>query len=202
MEIKEIWKDIQGYENLYQISSLGRVKSLGNGGSNNSKEKIIKQYITPNGYLRVTLSKQGELKKYLVHRLVGQAFIPNPDNKPEIDHIDTNPQNNIISNLRWVTRIENRNNLITLINYSKANKGKKLSQEAKEKMSKALSKPIVQYNLDNKLIGIYESVKQASELLNIFSSNISSCCRGKCKSAGGFRWGFLEDYLKELKKAG
>ena len=106
----EEWRDIKGYEGLYQVSNLGRVKSLGN--NKTRKEKILKPE-TINGYLRVCLFKERKGKHILVHRLVADAFIPNMDNKPYIDHIDGNPNNNIINNLRWCTHNENMNNLIT-----------------------------------------------------------------------------------------
>jgi hypothetical protein len=106
---KEIWKDIIGYENYYQISNYGNVKSLERsfhlGGIR--KEKILKFSINTSGYFQVTLQKNGEKKNYLVHKLVALHFIPNPDNKSEINHKDGNKLNNLINNLEWCTRSEN-----------------------------------------------------------------------------------------------
>ncbi len=113
----EIWKDIKGFEGLYQISNLGRVKSFNfwNGRKYLTKEKIIKGWVRkPNknwNYqcLIVNLSKNKTRNAFRVHRLVAETFIPNPDNKPEINHIDFNPLNNRVDNLEWCTHKENMN---------------------------------------------------------------------------------------------
>ena len=113
--IIEIWKDIKGYEGLYQVSNYGRIKTLINFNSKHSyskkelkerKEKILKEHEC-NGYLRVTLSKKQKSKHYRVHRLVAQAFIPNPENKPQINHKDNNRKNNNVNNLEWCTALYN-----------------------------------------------------------------------------------------------
>ncbi len=98
--MEEFWKDIRGYEGLYQISSLGRVKSF-------YKNKILKPRVKENDYLIVSLYKEGKDKKFYIHRLVAEAFIPNPENKEYVNHKDFNKSNNSIGNLEWVTRIEN-----------------------------------------------------------------------------------------------
>ena len=101
-KIMEQWKDIEGYEGIYQISSHGRVKSFKNG-----KIKILKSRINDKGYNTTCLRKDGKSKYKLVHRLVAEAFIPNIDSKPYINHIDGNKLNNNINNLEWVTPSEN-----------------------------------------------------------------------------------------------
>jgi hypothetical protein len=98
----EIWKNIINYEGLYQVSNMGRVKSLWKG-----KERILKSGKSIWGYYLVNLHKNGKIKTYSVHRLVGIAFISNPDNKPEINHIDGNKTNNRADNLEWCTHLEN-----------------------------------------------------------------------------------------------
>ena len=105
----EIWKDIEGYENKYQISNLGNVKSLETwtGDKYIWREKILKNMVYGNGYYYVCLSKNGKVKKYKVNRLVAQAFIPNPDNKPFTNHIDGDKLNNNVDNLEWCTQSEN-----------------------------------------------------------------------------------------------
>ena len=108
----EVWKDIEGYEGLYQVSNFGNIKSLPrirhNGkGTYIQKEKLLKQTFTSTGYKKVELCKDGKRKGFKVHRLVAIAFIPNPDNKPEVNHIDGNKINNNIDNLEWVTSSEN-----------------------------------------------------------------------------------------------
>ena len=108
----EVWKDIEGYEGLYQVSTCGNVKSLPkvrrNGtGTYIQKERLLKPSNTSTGYKKVELCKDGKRKGFKVHRLVAIAFIPNPDNKPEVNHIDGNKINNNIDNLEWVTSSEN-----------------------------------------------------------------------------------------------
>ncbi len=148
MEIKEIWKDVIGYENLYQISSLGRVKSLGNGGSNNSKERIMKLKLGSRGYYEVSLCKEGKHKSFTIHRLVAQAFLDNPNNYPCVNHKNEVKTDNRVDNLEWCTqaynniygtKLERFKNTAKINNINKGNKyrlGKKHSQEAKDKMSK------------------------------------------------------------------
>ena len=110
----EIWKSVIGYEGFYEVSNLGRVKSLGRGGNKNKKERILKLFLqkiltkrTPYQRYRITLWRDKKCKYPKVHRLVAQAFIPNPENKPQVNHIDNNPLNNFIDNLEWVTNKEN-----------------------------------------------------------------------------------------------
>lgn len=114
---KEIWKDIPHYEGLYMISNKGRVCSLprlkkaNRTGYFTTSKRILKPILQKRvGYFTVTLYKEHEAKIYWIHRLVAMAFLPNPDNKREVDHIDTNPKNNNVENLRWATRKENCNN--------------------------------------------------------------------------------------------
>lgn len=131
--MKEIWKDIVGYEGSYQVSNLGRVKSLSrtfirkNGSPFLVKERILKPRLDTKGYPRVMLCIRKVKKNCAIHRLVAMAFIPNPTNKPDVDHIDTNRNNPIVSNLRWVTSTENHLNPIThakIVN-NNPNKGKR-----------------------------------------------------------------------------
>lgn len=126
---EEIWKDIPNYEGLYQISNYGRVKSIPRTYKKRKIDKeIIKKLKTmPNGYIRVSLSKNGKTKDYYVHRLVAKAYIPNIDNKPCINHKDCNRNNNNANNLEWVTHKENnsykdhnlRKNISSVIYYLK-----------------------------------------------------------------------------------
>ena len=100
--MEEIWKPIKGYESLYEVSNLGRVKSLKWG-----KERILRTDKSNNGYLRVVLCKDGKKKKYLVHRLVCESFLPNSNNLPEVNHKDENKTNNKVDNLEWCDRTYN-----------------------------------------------------------------------------------------------
>lgn len=122
---EEVWKEISGYEGLYMISSFGRVKSLErevirkNGTKQRIKDKIFNICLDNNGYCFVKLSKDNTRKHFKVHRLVGLAFIENPENKPEIDHIDRDKKNNHILNLRWTTKSENCFNRPSSLNKKK-----------------------------------------------------------------------------------
>ena len=113
---EEIWKPIKDYEGLYEVSNLGRVKSLNY--RKTGKEKILKNIECNNGYLKVGLIKFGKCKMCSIHRLVAEAFIPNPEDKPCIDHINTIKNDNRVENLRWVTHKENNNNPLTKKKYS------------------------------------------------------------------------------------
>jgi hypothetical protein len=142
--MNEVWKDVVGYEGLYQVSNLGRVKALerlvkNNGSPQHKHEKILK-YGKTGRYLMVSLCKEGKVKAFTVHRLVAIAFIPNPKNKPNVDHIDTNCLNNCADNLRWVTQSENSMNPLTRKHLSESKIGHKATllchtEESKRKMS-------------------------------------------------------------------
>ena len=172
--MKEIWKDIEGYEGLYQVSNLGRVKSLKRETWGHNKyykeERILVQNVRNycnHSHYGVNLAKDGKYKTHRVHRLVAQAFIPNPENKPEIDHIDTNPLNNRVDNLRWVTRKENMNNPLT---------------------KKGMSKPIIQLSLKGEYIKKWDSAIDVYRELGIFTGNIAQVCKGRLNQTGGFKW--------------
>ena len=173
----EIWKDIENYPN-YMVSNLGRIKSLNY--NKTGKEKILKLSIDDFGYCRVRLYEKPKSKFYYVHKLVASAFIPNLENKPYIDHIDTNPQNNNISNLRWVTQKENCNNPVSL-----------------EKYRKCKSKPLIQLSISNDIIKIHNSIRQVQRELGFSSGSICDCCNKKNRSAYNYKWVYLEDYINE-----
>ena len=112
--MKEIWKDIKDYEGLYQVSNYGRVKSMertvkGPKGNKKIKSRIMQEYKNKFGYSIISLSKSGKTKNFQIHRLVAQAFIPNPLELPQVNHIDGNKDNNSVNNLEWIT---NRDNVI------------------------------------------------------------------------------------------
>lgn len=188
---KEIWKDVVGYEGLYQISNLGRVKSLNY--NKTGKEKILKAGKDKDGYLIVGLSYKGELKSHRVHRLVAIAFVDGWFKDAQVDHIDTNKQNNIYTNLRWVTPKENSNNELTKEHYSESHKGKSLSEEHKKKLSEVNKgkKPVYCVELDRE----FPSVIQCARELGLNRSNIYEVCKGKLKSTGGYHFYYAEDIL-------
>lgn len=144
--MQEEWRDIKGFEGLYVVSNTGKVKALerlvmNNGGLQHKHERILKPHID-RGYKSVVLCKDGKTYPRAVHRLVAIAFIPNLDNKPNVDHIDTNPSNNNVENLKWVTQKENALNPLTRQHLSSSKKGHKywgrpLTDEERKKISDA-----------------------------------------------------------------
>ena len=167
----EIWHDIDGYEGLYQISNKGRVKSLKCG-----KERIRTPVITNDGYLNVILYKNTTAQHRLIHRLVAEVFIPNPENKPQVNHKDENKLNNCVNNLEWATAKEN-------INHGTRN----------ERVADSLSKPILQYSKSGEFIREWQGAREVERVLGIDNSHINACCRGKQKSSYDFIWRYKEE---------
>ena len=194
--IEEVWKDIKGYEGLYQVSNLGRVKSLTRKlvGANNVvqefKGKILKQQKDKKGYLRVALSKKNKIKLKQVHRLVAEAFIPNPENKPTVNHKFGIKTDNRVFQLEWNTYKEQTRNAINigLIDFSKLN-----YNEINKKVISKTRKPIYQYDLNGNFIKKYLGVNEAQRETGI--NNISRCLTGKKPSVCGFIW----KYESEVK---
>ena len=188
--MEEIWKDIKGYEGKYKVSNLGNVKSLNYCNTNTSK--ILSGAIMPNGYKKICLYKNGKQKNFLVHRLVADAFIPNPNNLPQINHKDENRANNNVSNLEWCTAKYNSNygnHKIKLSDKIKGKfKGEKNPMYGIKGKNNPSSKKVIQYSLNGEFIKKWDCVREAGEELNIFPQHISRVCRGKRKSAKGYIW--------------
>ena len=207
--MEEIWKDIEGYEGIYQVSNNGRVRSL-----LYNKIKMLKTQTYKRGYKYIALSKNGEKKKYKIHRLVAQAFIPNPNNYPQINHKDEDKSNNYINNLEWCTPKYNNNfgtrneragqslkgrNIKeeTRRKISEANKGRKSSfigkqhtEESKMKMRGKRECIMGEKHPHSRKVRCvntgeeFKCMKEAYEKYNIASGDISRCCNGKRKTAG------------------
>ena len=180
---EETWKDIKGYEGRYQVSNLGRVKSLKrtitrkNGKKYSVEERILKPQTDRYGYLRVNLyDSSGKIKRLRVHRLVCEAFHENPENKPCVNHIDENKANNVASNLEWCTYEENNNH-----------------GTHNARVAKSLSRPVGQYTRDGKLIKIWQSIIEVERQLGFANQNISAVARGKRKTAYDYVWKYVEE---------
>ena len=178
--IEEIWKDIPNYEG-YQVSNLGRVKSLKrfrkgrNGSLVTVKEKILKPWINSTGYYLIELSKQSIKKKHLVHRLVWSAFNGQIPEDLQVNHINEVKTDNRLSNLNLMTCKEN-------LNWGTRN----------ERSAKKRTKVVLQFTLDDVFVKEYPSLIQAYRETGFFFQNISKCCNGKRKTAHGFKWKYKE----------
>lgn len=168
--MEEIWCPIKGYEGQYEVSDQGRVKSL-----KYDKERILKPGRDSGGYLFVSLCKNGDIKNWLVHRLVAKTFIPNPNNLPEVNHKDEDKANNFVQNLEWCDEKYN-NNYGTRI----------------QRVSDKISKPVLQYTESGVFVREWKSIQDAQRNLNYGHGNISHCCNGKRKYAYGYIWKFKD----------
>lgn len=185
--MEEIWKDVVGYENLYQVSNLGRIKSLEkyDGRGWHRKEKFKKIHKNKGGYLVVELVKNKIKNKYLVHRLVAQAFIPNPENYPCVNHKNETRNDNRVENLEWCTQKYN-------CNYGNAQKKRIEHTDFKKRKVNPItaeknSRKTAMYSLDNKLIRVFKSREEAKKY-GFEPSCISECVNGKLKTHKGYIW--------------
>ena len=174
----EIWKDVKGYEGLYQVSNLGRVKSFRKSTKYGMPEEIIlKPSMINSGYHVVSLySPNKKKKKFQVHRLVAESFLSNKDNLPCVNHKDENKTNNCSSNLEWCTYQYNNN-------YG----------TARLRSSDTVSKAVSQFTLEGELIAKYRSVAVASELLNHPKYLLSLWCRKGM--GGGYKWRYENESI-------
>lgn len=206
---KEIWRDIVGYEGKYQVSNCGRVRSVkrtvwdNRGYYKTVPEKILKVGITSRGYAEVQLWKDGIKKYYLVHRLVGQAFLPNPEKLPQVNHKDENKQNNNVDNLEFCSVSYNNT-----YNGKAKKAGKKISEKLRgrklpeEQIKKIAeknrnhprkSKPIMAIDMVTGLRLVFPSIREAERQLRVSNNNIAHCLKGRHKTAGGYIWKYIED---------
>ena len=149
-------KDVVGYEGLYAVTSCGKVWSY-------KRKKFLVPTYNSKGYMRVNLLKNGKSKSYKIHRLVAEAYIPNPNNLPEVDHIDNNKSHNYLNNLQWITH--------------------------KDNCRKSKNKPILQFDLDGNFIREWEC---ASDVGNEVKSHICDCAKGNRKTAYGYIWKYKD----------
>lgn len=187
--MQEIWKDVAGYKGLYQVSSFGNVKSIGR--KSNHKSTIYLQLFHDRDnreYLFANLYKNTKSKKYPVHRLVAEAFIPNPENKPFVNHINGVKSDNTVSNLEWCTCQENNYHAYA----TGLNKGYSHWNGITEKENPH-SIPIMQIDLNGNIINTYCSAKEASDLTGFSRRGISNCCNGNKNTYRGYIWRFVDE---------
>ena len=158
-------KDVVGYEDLYAVTSCGKVYSY-------KSKKFLKPLKDKDGYLQVNLHKDGEQKTYKIHRLVQKAYMPNPSNLPQVNHKDENKENNALPNLEWCDQSYN-------VNYGSRN----------EKAGKALSKPVYCEELNK----TFDGVRAAARELGLDQSRIGKCCTGKQKTTGGLHFRYANE---------
>lgn len=168
---KRQWKRIEGFED-YKVSDDGYVYS-------EKTNRVLNLINNSSGYFHICLTNKGEMQYKLLHRLIAQAFIPNPEEKPSVNHIDGNKKNNSIENLEWVTNQENIRHAfdIGLMKGNPSSRRKKIVQIDKN---------------TNKVISEFDSQFEASKELNIHVSSLSQCLNGKYKTAGGYIWKYKE----------
>ena len=183
---KEEWKAIQGYEGIYEVSNFGNVRSLPRYKRGNFDSKVfiegktIKQVKNNRGYYIVQLSKNNKVKNFSVHRLVAEAFIPNPNNFPQVNHKDEDKSNNRVSNLEWMTLKRN-------INYGTRNK----------RMALTKGKNVKAFDDDGNFIMWFCSMTVAEKITGINQGDISRCTLGKTKHAGGYVWEIVKQEAEQ-----
>ncbi len=177
--MEEEWRDVVGYEGLYMVSSCGRVR-------NNRRNRILRPASSPEQYLTVSLWKGIIQKTLRIHRLVAEAFIPNPQNKRCVNHMSGNRIDNNISNLEWTTHGEN-----LLHAYRELNRQPPRTWAGRTAELNPNSKAIIQIDTTTKaIVAEYPSAKMAQDITGIHKGNIGMCCRGIRRIAGGFIWKF------------
>lgn len=163
----EIWKEIKDYP-CYMVSSRGRVKSI-------KRNKLKASTLQPNGYLSVHLCNNGVPKRFSIHRLVAQTFLPNPNNLPQVNHRNEIKTDNRVENLEWCTAKYN------------SNYGKRTDKTRK---------PILQFDKQGNFLRSWKSITEIKNTTGLAVSNICRCCKCEHRTAGGYVWGYVDDYEK------
>ena len=203
-EMEEIWKPIEGYEGKYEISTRGRVKSLArmimrcDGRALPLSERILKPGVNVSGkyfkniYRYVFLSGDEGTRCEYVHVLVAKAFIPNPENKPCVDHIHGSQMGDMVENLRWCTHFENSHFDLAHSHRCYAMSGGRHPRYGKFGSDNPTSKAVEQYTKNGEYIKTFGSTMDAQRETGVANTNISACCLGKRKTTGGYIWKYVE----------
>ena len=182
---EEIWKPIAGFEGRYEVSSLGRVRSLVDN-KGRKRIKIRKTRLTKSGYLYLNLWIKCKMHTKVVHKLVAEAFLDKPDNAQCINHINGVKTDNRVENLEWCTFSEN--SLHAIRTGLVVDPASHFQTKGKHGKDHPTSKPVEQYTLDGEFIAEYESCVEAANELGFAAGNIQRCASGRRKTAHGYRW--------------
>ena len=183
--MNEIWKPIEGTDGKYEVSNTGKVRCLNYKQTGKTKELTASEKV--GGYLQLRVKKNGNLKTVVVHRLVADAFIPNPDGKPEVNHIDGDKKNNNADNLEWVTRSENIKHAVNIglrekVSASASKRGKEWIKE----LHKAQQKAVIAVKIETGERFTFDSQQEAAECLGLQKSHITSVINGNRRHTGGY----------------
>lgn len=191
----EKWKPIEGFEDRYEVSTMGNVRSLNY--RNTRKTHTLTPVADKKGYLTVGLCRNCKMKWEKVHRLVAKAFVPNPENKPQVNHINGIKSDNRASNLEWVTNSENQRHAYdTGLNHGDPEWGSKLGKryykETIGEHAMACRKPVIATNIETGESMPFESAAEVERTLGINHSSVQKVCAGKQNSAKGYKFKYAE----------
>ena len=184
---EEVWKDVIGFEGIYKVSNVGRLMRYKNS-VNMPDRNILKGEVTVFGYRQYKLSLDGMSRRMKAHRLVAQSFIPNPDNKPQVNHKDGNKLNNRVDNLEWATSQENNQHALDT---GLREVDMKQVRAMHKTMAKKQQKKVAQYDLNGNFIKTYNSLKDTAKDFKT-STNIGRVCRGLGNTAYGYKWEYID----------
>lgn len=196
---QEEWRPVVGFEDAYEVSNTGRVRSIGRyvksrWGQNWYNMHELKIQTSKKGYKTVVLHRDGDYYQKQVHRLVAEAFIPNPDNMEQVNHKDTDKANNNVSNLEWITPEENIRHAFKNGCFHRTERqsdhSRKLQKETARK--KCICVGMIEPDT-GEVIGIFRSIKTAAAILGLSDEKISAVCKGKRKTTGGYNWQYMEE---------